>query len=334
MLNLTHENFIKARDYIFACSDDINRAWFRYNFENEDTAAFMDVLAKYQHEDGGFGGLVYEFEYQGSCLKCTEHALRYMFYLKEKPTSDHPVVQKTMKYLLGRYRPDIGHFGHMEEPELNEFPHVRWWEYNPDECQPIADEDERILKYSPNGQAGIAAFIAQYSELVPEDLYQDIIKYPVEKILRYYDKASPLYGTGSVDDSFNYDDQSPYNLKCYQKFVACLKDKPLVDKLAKILCQNPTACMQLDLSKWEQGYEELPCDVVDTPDSVVYPVVKSVVDDSISYLIRQQNDDGCWHLHWSFGEDEAFAKLQSLYEAHIAMLILAELGRFGRIENA
>lgn len=37
MLNLSHVNFIKAHDYIFAHSDDINRAWFRYNFEGEDT---------------------------------------------------------------------------------------------------------------------------------------------------------------------------------------------------------------------------------------------------------------------------------------------------------
>ena len=50
---LSRENFIKARDYIFANSDDINRAWFHYNFEDEDTEKFMEVLAKYQHENGG-----------------------------------------------------------------------------------------------------------------------------------------------------------------------------------------------------------------------------------------------------------------------------------------
>jgi len=331
MIKLTRENFKKACDYIFTYSDGINQAWFRYNFEDNDTDAFMDVLAKYQYENGGFGGLVYEFEYQGPCLKCTEHACRYMFHLKDKPTAKHPVIQKTMQYLLGRYRHDIGHFGNMEEPALNEQAHVPWWCYNENECPPIADENERIQKYSPNGQAGIAAFIAQYSELVPEELYKDIIKYPVEKILRYYDKASPLYGQGNIDDSFNADDESPYNLKCYQKFIACLKDKPLADRLTKILCQNPTACMQLDLKKWEQGYEELPCDVIDTPDSIIYSTVKHLVDDSLDYLIRQQNDDGCWHIHWRFGEGEAFAKLQANYEAHLTMLILAELGRFGRI---
>ena len=43
----------------------------------------MDVLAKYQHEDGGFGGLVYEYEYNGSTLFDTSTAFsRYIFYLK------------------------------------------------------------------------------------------------------------------------------------------------------------------------------------------------------------------------------------------------------------
>ena len=38
--------------------DDINRAWFRYLFEDNDTDTFLHVLAKYQHENGGFGGMI------------------------------------------------------------------------------------------------------------------------------------------------------------------------------------------------------------------------------------------------------------------------------------
>lgn len=333
MLNLTHENFIKARDYIFTHSDEINRAWFRYNFEDNDAAAFMNVLAQYQHENGGFGGLMYEWEYNGPTLKDTEHAFRYIFYLKDRPSADHPVIQKMMKYLLDRYRPDIGHWGSVEEPGVNVGAHVPWWGYNENEYPSIADEDERILKYSPNGQAALAAFVALYSELVLEDVYRDIIKYPVEKILRYYDEASPMYGTSSTDGAINGDIATPYNLKCFQQFVKCLKDKPLAEKLAVILCQHPTACMQLDFAKWEQRYEELPCDVVNTPDSVVYPTVKDLVNDSLSYLTRQQKDDGGWHWSFRFGEADVFRKLEADSDAHLTMLILAELGRFGRIEN-
>jgi len=129
MLKLTYDNFVKARDYIFIHSDDINRAWFRYNFENSETDAFMDVLAKYQNENGGFGGLSYEFDYQGPCLKCTEVAIGYILGLKEKPSADHPVIQNMMKYILERYLPEIGNWGDVAEPEVNDGVHCRWVRY-------------------------------------------------------------------------------------------------------------------------------------------------------------------------------------------------------------
>jgi hypothetical protein len=333
MEQLARKNFLKARDYILKHGDDINRAWFRYNFEDGGTDAFMDVLAKYQHENGGFGGLIYEFEYQGPCLKCTEHAFRYIFYLKEKPPASHPAIQKMMRYVLERYRPEIGCWGQLLEPGVNDGAHVPWWTYSEEDYAPaIEDENERIGKYNPNGEAALAAFVALYSELVPEGLYRDIIKYPVEKLLRYYDEASPLFGQSRTDDSHRNDIASPYNLKCYQQFVKCLPDKALADRLAAILCQNPTACMQLDFKAWEKGYEEIPCDIVDMPDSVVYPAVKDLVDGSLGYLIRQQSKDGAWHLTWHFGKGKAFRKLEKKWEMHLTMLILAELGRFGRIE--
>jgi len=107
MIKLTHENFMKACDFIFANSDEINMAWFRYNFTDENTGAFMDVLVKYQHENGGFGGLSNEFDYQGPCLKCTAHAIDYILKLHCKPPADHPVIQKMMAYILERYIPEI-----------------------------------------------------------------------------------------------------------------------------------------------------------------------------------------------------------------------------------
>ncbi len=41
MLKLTHDNFIKAKDFIFANAEDIDRAWFRYVFEDKDEDAFL-----------------------------------------------------------------------------------------------------------------------------------------------------------------------------------------------------------------------------------------------------------------------------------------------------
>lgn len=332
MKKLSKEKFIKARDYIFAYGDDITIAWFNYIFENNSTDDFLKVLARYQHENGGFGGLMYEFEYQGPCLKCTEHAFRYIYYLKEKPSIENPIIQKMIKYVIDRYRPEIGCWGELLEPGVNDGVHVRWWTYPDGNIEPITDYEERIKQYNPNGEASFAALVALYSELVPKEMYEDIIRYPVQHILRYYDVNSLLFGKSARKDHGRNDIESPYNMKCYQMFINCLPDKELADRLSAIICQNPTACMQLDYSAWESGYEELPCDVVETPESVVYPVVKDVVEDSLDYLINRQDEDGAWHLTWSFGEDERFRKMERLYETNYTMQMLARLKRFNRID--
>ncbi len=327
MQKLTHENFLKARDYIFAHSDDINRAWFRYNFEDSDTIAFMSVLSKYQHDNGGFGGLFYEFDYQGPCLKSTEIAIGYILGLNEKPPADHPVIQNMMKYILECYHPEIGNWGEPAVPEVNDGAYNHWVRYRGDAITPIESEDERIKKYDANEKVCFAAFVALYPELVSEELYRDIIKYPIEYILRYWDENSLEYNKEIFKDG------SPYDFEYFQWFVPCLNDKNVANKLTSVLCQNPTAFMELDYSKSDYDYVHLPCDSVKSPDSVVYPAVKKLVDDSLGYRIKQQSDDGRWPLGWSFGDSEGLLKLQTLYEAYRTLEMLVKLKNFGRIEE-
>jgi hypothetical protein len=325
VLKLTRENFIKARDYIFANSDDICKAWFRYNFDGNDTDTFMDILAKYQYENGGFGGIFYEFDYQGPCLKSTEIAIGYILNLKEKPSSDHPVIKKMMEYILEHYHREIGNWGDPAVPEVNDGVYNHWVRYRGAVITPIENEDERIKNYDANEKVCFAAFVALYSELVPDELYRDIIKYPIEYIMRYWDKNSPDYNKSIFENG-------PYDFDYFQWFVPCLKDKDTAAKLTAILCQNPTTFMELDYTKSDNGYVHLPCDSVDSPDNIIYPAVKDLVDDSLGYRIKQQSDDGRWPLGWSFGEGEGLRKLQVLCEASRTLGILVKLERFGRIE--
>ena len=326
MQRITHENFVKARDYILANSDDINRAWFRYHFQDDNTNAFMDVLAQYQHENGGFGGLSNEFEYQGPCLKCTEHAIEYIIGLKKKPSASHPVIQKMMTYLLEQYIPEIGNWGEVVVPEVNNGVHCHWSRYRGETITPTADEDERIKNYDANEKVCFAAFVALYPELVPKKLYQEIVKYPAEHILRYWDVNSPDYRKDSLNDG-------PYAFEYFLWFVPCLKDKILANKLTGILRQNPTVFWELDFTKSDNEYVHLPCDyAVCSPDCIVYPVVKDLVDESLSYRIMQQADDGRWPLGWSYGESEGLRKLQELAEVTDTVDMLVKLKRFGKID--
>lgn len=276
---------------------------------------------------------MYEFEYQGPCLKCTEHAFRLILALKEKPLSSHPMIRKMVRYVLERYRPEIGRWGELLEPEVNEGLHVAWWTYPTTVLSPMLNDDERIRQYNPNGDAALAALVAYWSDLVPQELYQQIIRYPVEHIRRYYDQASPLFGCSARLDHGKNDIECPYNLKCYQQFIDCLPDRRLADELAAVLRQSPQSCMELDYAEWENTYVELPCDVVQSPQSVVYPAVEQLVQESLDYLIKRQSEDGAWHLTWRFGKDEKFRKMERRYEANYTMLVLNRLAAFNRVEG-
>lgn len=327
MTKLAYDNFIRARDYIFAHGDDINRAWFWYLFEGNETEAFLRALSDYQQEDGGFGGIYYEFDYQGTCLKTTEIAVRYLLSLREKPPAHHPLIVKLMKYILERYRPEIGNWGEVTVPEVNDGVHCYWVRYGEEDTAPIADEEERIKRYNANERACFAAFVSSYSELVPEDLCRDIIKYPTEHILRYWDENSPCCNKGIFAAG------EPYDIEYFQWLVPCLKDKSLADRLASILCQNPTAFMELDYAKSEREYVHLPCDVVQGPESVVYPAVRELVLASLQYRMGQQSGDGRWPLCWSFGEGRGMQALQIKYEVYCTLAMLEKLDRFGMIDR-
>ena len=328
MTKLTRENFMKARDYILTNADDVTRAWYKYNFEDSNTDAFMDVLAKYQHENGGFGGLSHEFDYKGPCLKCTEHAIAYILNLKEKPPAEHPVIQRMMTYVLDCYIPEIGNWGEVVVPEVNEGIYCQWARYRGEVITPTTDENERIKNYDANEKVCFAAFVSLYSEIVPKALYEEIVKYPTEHILRYWDENSPDY----KKDIFDNGKDCPYAFDYFMWFVPCLKDKTMADKLASILRQNPTAFMELDFAKSDNDYVHLPCDSIDSPDNIIYPAVKDVVHASLAYKINQQSCDGRWPLGWSFGNDEGLQKLQVLYEASRTLDMLVKLKQFGRID--
>lgn len=327
MKKLTYDNFIKARDFIMANGTEIDRAWFRYNFEDASEEEFLSVLSTYQHENGGFGGLYHEFSYQGPCLKSTEIAIEYIFSLKNKPSPDLLIIKNTVKYLLDTYLPNRGGWGEVVVPEVNNSAHCYWSRWRGEDNSPIDNEDERIKNYNANEKACFAAFISYYSELVPNELCEEILKYPVQHILWYYDNNSSKYNVAL------FDKDCPYPFEYLVAFVPYLKDKDLMKRLSDILCQNPTAFMELDFARSDTDYVHLPCDwAVKSPNSILYPAVKDLVDKSLDYRIKQQAEDGRWPLGWSFGNDVAMQKLQLKYETYMTLKMLVKLKDFGRIE--
>lgn len=319
---LSKEGFEKARNYIFNNAASIDIEWFEYNFVHHDADIFIKALEKHQFENGGFGGLFHEFDYQGPCLKSTETAVWYILNLEEKPSSDLPIIQKMMNYILEQFIPGIGNWGDVAVPEVNDGVHCRWVRYRGNGITYIEDVNERIKNYNANEKACFAAFVAYYSEIVPEELYRAIIKYPIEHIIRYWDNKSPDFRKSIFIEG------EPYEFEYFQWFVHCLSEKEVANKLTIILRQNPACFMELDYARSKNDYVHLPCDLISFPDNVIYPVVKNIVHDSLEYRMKLQSQDGRWALGWSLGSGKEFQKLQILYEANRTVAMLVKLKLF------
>ena len=100
------------------------------------------------------------------------------------------------------------------------------------------EEAERVRRYDANEKAIFAAFVAFYPELVPDELYRDILWYPTQHILRHWDRNAPTYDSGLFCEG------TPYAFEYFLWLIPFIRDKVLADRLVAILRQNPTAFME------------------------------------------------------------------------------------------
>ena len=120
---VTAEQFEKARHFIYRHGDLLTRKRFAYHFEHGSKQAFLDVLACYQNDDGGFGnGLELDVMCSPSSGICTEVAFAYLL---EFGINDGPVLECAIEWVLSN-REENGDLPHPIEA-VKAYPHGNWW---------------------------------------------------------------------------------------------------------------------------------------------------------------------------------------------------------------
>ncbi|MDE7278664.1 MAG: hypothetical protein K2N26_02930, partial [Oscillospiraceae bacterium] len=290
---------------------DIDLAMFQYYFEGKPKSEVIEVLGKYQNEDGGFGTLEYDFIFADSCLKQTESACRYIFALDVPDT--HPMIPKIMKYIIDNYNKDSGEWDNMTVPEVNNFPHAPWWEHEDKEKYIPSDYADLIAHYNPNTNSALAGMVVKYSRYVPDDLAQYIQKIVVDKI----NSGNDFFQYGMMSDVY---------------FVNALKDEKLKSDLLEKLMGSGNIISLLD-DPWgtENAYKL--CHWIDTPVHPYYKLYKDDVDKNHTFLIASQNEDGSWSPSWSWGEPEIWQGVEKRLKGLMTMKFLRSLDVFGRCEK-
>lgn len=311
MKYLTKAQFDKARAFMYSYAQDIDLAMFQYYFEAKPKSEVIEVLEKYQNEDGGFGTLDYDFVFPSSCLKQTESACRYIYALDVSDT--HPMIPKLIKYIINNYNETTGEWDNLIVPEVNRFPHAPWWEYEEKEKIIPKNYDDLIANYNPNTNSALAGMVIKYSRYVPEKLAQYIQKVVVDKI----ESSTDFFQYGMMSDVY---------------FVNALKDDKLKSGLLAKLMGNGKLISLLDENWGTESAYKL-CHWIGSPDHPYYELYKKDVDDNHTFIIDSQNEDGSWSPSWSWGDAEIWKGVEQRYKGLLTFKFLWSLHKFHRIEK-
>lgn len=311
MEKLSKAQFEKARNFMYDHAQDIDLAMFQYYFEGKPKSEVIEILEKYQNADGGFGMLDYDFIFKNSCLKQTESACRYIFALDVPDT--HPIIPKLMEYIVINYNKTRGEWDNMTVPEVNDFPHAPWWEYEEKEKYIPSDYSDLIAHYNPNTNSTLAGMVVKYSRYVPDDLVRYIQKVVVDKI----NSSNEFFQYGMMSDVY---------------FVNALKDEKLKSNLLEKLMGGGNIISLLD-DPWgtESAYKL--CHWIDSPEHPYYKMYKYDVDKNHTFLIQSQNEDGSWIPSWSWGEPKVWQEVEKRHKGLMTMKFLRSLDVFGRCEK-
>jgi hypothetical protein len=303
MRTLSAEQFAKARDFLLTRARPLERAMFRFEFEQGSAADVLKELETFQNEDGGFGNaLEPDFRLPASSATATTVALQYISRLQLPET---PVIAiRALQYLYRTF--DHDHQLWMSVPEsVTQFPRAVWWEY---------PGLEKAEQYWANPSAEIVGYLYEFPGIVPDGLREALTRKAFEKL---DNRSEPL---------------EMHDLLCYLRLAERLP-AGLQSELYTRLDPHVRAVVTTTLEQW-RAYSLQPIQVAPSPESRYYPVFQSAISENLDFLIANQGDDGAWHPTWEWGRyEEEWQRAQEEWKGWLTLDNLRILRAYKRIET-
>jgi len=302
--------FEKARTFIYRNARPLDLARWQYHFENGGRDAVLTALAAYQNADGGFGHAL-----EPDCWNPNSSPIQTWAateILREIGFTDaaHPIIQGILRYLAGGQDFE-SHFWCCVIRSNNDYPHAPWWH---------TDSDSTCHNdYNPT--ACLAGFILRFAD-------KDSESYQLGCRI-----AKEAYGVYMAQDLLN----DMHTAACYVRLMQYCEEAGINDvldipvlkeKLRKQVKQSITQ----NTAEWETGYICKPSQFFNSRDSVFYADNRDTADYECEYIIKSQQEDGSWHIPWSWGAyPEEWAVAKNWWKGSVAVLNLLYLKAFGKI---
>ncbi len=305
---LSADSFTKARDFIDRTGRPVERARFKFHFEQGSAAPVIAELAKFQNPDGGFATVLEsDSRWTGSSPNGTRVALKILTDVNAP--ADDPHVRAAVKYLVETFEQSSGSWRALPK-EANTAPHAPWWHVHEDTGK--CDVDSPVFP-----TAALAGYLQRYKTLLPDGFLNRI----TDSSLKYLANAPVKMQMSDIDMLTELVRLLPPDYP--QREAAVLK---LRAALGATVVRNP--------QQWTT-YGIQPLSFIHSMNSPFYPGLEKEADTNLNYIIRTQKQDGGWPLNWSWSDvDPAAWKIaEQEWRAVMTLEKLERLEGFHRIRH-
>ena len=307
---LSQAAFKRARLFLHDRARPLDKALFKYRFENASSQQVIAELGKYQNSDGGFGhGLEPDMRTPGSSSLATGLGLQI---LKEVGcSSEHPMVRRAIDYILENYNQQLAGW-RVVPVDANEYPHAPWWHDDNGSLAEVFD-GFRIIP-----RAQIAGLLVDYSDLVLESWLDELLRTTVDHIVN----VNKL-GTGGGDDLV-YASQLAETKGLPEDLRKTLRERILL-VTPRVISRNP--------DEWG-SYSITPLKVAPSPDSIAADTIHDEIEMHLDYQIDNQSPEGFWRPTWSWGDlyPDVWKQVEVQWQGHLTLETLTSLRDYDRIE--
>ncbi|MBD1379748.1 hypothetical protein [Metabacillus arenae] len=306
-MKLTIDRFKQAEEFIEEHARELEKTYFRFLFKKGSEHDVLNELENFQNQDGGFGhGIEPDFFLPDSSVMATTVAFQY--FSKLKVTSQEPLVQHGINYLLLQYKDKEKRWPSVP-PEVNQYPHAPWWHFNEE------GNGNDVEQFWGNPSAEVISYLYEYEKLVAKEFLVERINDALERIAN----------TKHIEF---------HEAMCYLRLADVLEEEKAKRIFSKI-GEHLHEIIDWDEESWK-GYGCQPYHLIDSKVSPYYEENKEKVDKSLDFLIQSQHKDGYWEPNWSRefeGDDQAWKKAKTEWRGILTIGQLDLLNRFGRIDK-
>jgi len=300
MSTLSRDQFNKASSFILNHARELDKAMFRYEFENGSADEVLLALKGYQNADKGFGNaLEPDLRCRESSALATTIALQYLSRIRCDTKED--LVKESFEYLLNTF--DEVHNGWAIIPEAaNHAPRAIWWNYN------------GFQEHWGNPNAEIIGYFYEYRNLVEPDFLSKL----TEEVEDHLNNKSSL--------------SEMHELFCYIRLLDRLPRELQTQFVPKIEQFIGNCVIQKPAER--TGYCAVPLQIVDSPSSCFYYLYNDVLSEDLDSLIHTQTDEGAWLPNWTWGRyEQEWEAAKQEWKGYLTLSNLLVLRNFNKISD-